>query len=86
MDTIVEKPFPEQEVRDAVIPAYMGLIKQADDQMGRLFDWLKETERMDDTMIVLTSDHGDFLGDHWMGEKTFFHDSVNQGSINHLRS
>ena len=30
---------------------------------------------MDDTMIVLTSDHGDFLGDHWMGEKTFFQDA-----------
>lgn len=26
-------------------------------------------------MIVVTSDHGDFLGDHWMGEKTFFQDS-----------
>ncbi len=53
----------------------MGLIKQADDQMGRLFTWLEETGRMQDTMIVLTSDHGDFLGDHWMGEKTFFHDT-----------
>ena len=53
----------------------MGLIKQADDQMGRLFDWMEQTGRMQDTMIVLTSDHGDFLGDHWMGEKTFFHDA-----------
>ena len=26
-------------------------------------------------MIVITSDHGDFLGDHWLGEKTFFHDA-----------
>ncbi len=43
--------------------------------MGRLFDWMEKTGRMDDTMIVLTSDHGDFLGDHWMGEKTFFHDA-----------
>ena len=75
MDTIVGQTFSRKEVRDAVIPAYMGLIKQADDQMGRLFDWLKKTGRMDDTMIVLTSDHGDFLGDHWMGEKTFFHDA-----------
>ena len=25
-------------------------------------------------MIVLTSDHGDYLGDHWMGEKDLFHD------------
>jgi arylsulfatase A-like enzyme len=25
-------------------------------------------------MIVLTSDHGDYLGDHWLGEKDLFHD------------
>jgi len=75
MDTKVGEAFSRQDVREAVIPAYMGLIKQADDQMGRLFAWLEETGRMDDTMIVLTSDHGDFLGDHWMGEKTFFHDT-----------
>lgn len=71
----VGKAFSRDEVRDAVIPAYMGLIKQCDDQMGVLFKWLEDTGRMDDTMIVLTSDHGDFLGDHWMGEKMFFHDS-----------
>ena len=29
---------------------------------------------MEDTMIVLTSDHGDYLGDHWMGEKDLFHE------------
>ncbi len=75
MDTKVGETFSRQDVREAVIPAYMGLIKQADDQMGRLFDWMKQSGRMEDTMIVLTSDHGDFLGDHWMGEKTFFHDS-----------
>ncbi|THH38641.1 DUF4976 domain-containing protein [Aliishimia ponticola] len=76
MDTIIGESFSKQEVREAVIPAYMGLIKQADDQMGRLFQWLEETGRMEDTMIVLTSDHGDYLGDHWMGEKTFFHDAA----------
>ncbi|WP_170423434.1 sulfatase-like hydrolase/transferase [Ruegeria arenilitoris] len=75
MDTKVGQAFSRQDVRDAVIPAYMGLIKQADDQMGRLFDWMEKMGRMEDTMIVLTSDHGDFLGDHWMGEKTFFHDA-----------
>ncbi len=75
MDTKIGQTFSRQDVREAVIPAYMGLIKQADDQMGRLFDWMEKTGRMDDTMIVLTSDHGDFLGDHWMGEKTFFHDA-----------
>jgi arylsulfatase A-like enzyme len=28
----------------------------------------------DQTMIVLTSDHGDYLHDHWLGEKELFHD------------
>ncbi|QDZ01173.1 sulfatase-like hydrolase/transferase [Nitratireductor mangrovi] len=75
MTNPVGEAFSREDVREAVIPAYMGLIKQADDQMGVLFDWLERTGRMDDTMIVITSDHGDFLGDHWMGEKTFFHDT-----------
>ncbi|RFP87821.1 DUF4976 domain-containing protein [Rhodobacteraceae bacterium 63075] len=74
MDTPVGQSFSREDVRAAVIPAYMGLIKQVDDQMGRLFAWLKETGRWDDTVIVLTSDHGDFLGDHWLGEKTFFYE------------
>ena len=30
---------------------------------------------MDDTMIVFTSDHGDYLGDHWLGEKELFHEA-----------
>ena len=71
----IGKAFSRDDVRETVIPAYMGLIKQCDDQMGRLFAWLEETGRMDDTMIVLTSDHGDYLGDHWLGEKELFHDA-----------
>ncbi len=70
----IGQAFRRDEVRAAVIPAYMGLIKQCDDQMGRLFAWLAETGRMDDTMIVVTSDHGDYLGDHWLGEKDLFHE------------
>ncbi|MDX5383801.1 MAG: sulfatase-like hydrolase/transferase [Rhodobacterales bacterium] len=71
----VGRAFSRDDTRDKVLRAYMGLIKQCDDQMGVLFDWLEKTGRMDDTMIVVTSDHGDFMGDHWMGEKTFFHDA-----------
>ncbi len=74
MDSPVGRAFSRDEVRQKAIPAYMGLIRQADDQMGRLFDFLEETGRMDDTMIVITSDHGDYLGDHWLGEKDLFHE------------
>ncbi|MXN64716.1 sulfatase-like hydrolase/transferase [Stappia sp. GBMRC 2046] len=74
MNNPIGQAFSRDEVRETVIPAYMGLIKQCDDQMGRLFAYMEETGRMDDTMIVITSDHGDYLGDHWLGEKDLFHD------------
>jgi len=64
----------QQAVRESCIPAYMGLIKQCDDQLGRLLDYLENTGRLDDTVVVLTSDHGDYLGDHYLGEKGLWHD------------
>ncbi len=70
----IAQAFQQEDVRQKVIPAYMGLIKQCDDQLGVLLDHLEATGRMQDTMIVLTSDHGDYLGDHWMGEKDLFHE------------
>ena len=63
--------FSRDEVRLNVVPTYMGLIKQVDDQLGRLFDHLQGNGRWEDTLIVFTSDHGDFLGDHYLGEKEF---------------
>ena len=66
--------FSRDEVRARVIPAYMGLIKQIDDQLGVLFRFLDERGLSDNTLIVFTSDHGDYLGDHWLGDKDFFHD------------
>ncbi len=77
-DFRVSKTFSRDEVRAAVIPAYMGLIKQVDDQIGRLLDFLEARGLMETTMIVFTSDHGDYLGDHWLGEKDLFHDCVSR--------
>ena len=74
MGNKIAQAFQQEEVRQKVIPAYMGLIKQCDDQLGELLDYLESAGRMDDTMIVLTSDHGDYLGDHWLGEKDLFHE------------
>jgi arylsulfatase A-like enzyme len=74
MENKIARAFQREDVRQKVIPAYMGLIKQCDDQLGRLLDHLEATGRMKDTMIVLTSDHGDYLGDHWLGEKDLFHE------------
>ncbi|MGB0411431.1 MAG: alkaline phosphatase family protein [Pikeienuella sp.] len=74
MEERVSKAFTNDTTRTKVIGAYMGLIKQIDDQMGELMAFLDAQGLTDDTMIVFTSDHGDYLGDHWLGEKELFHD------------
>ncbi len=74
MDLRVSNAFARDEVRKEVIPVYMGLIKQIDDQLGHLFRFMQARGLMDNTLIVFTSDHGDYLGDHWMGEKDLFHE------------
>ncbi|MDQ0314269.1 alkaline phosphatase family protein [Amorphus orientalis] len=67
------RAFSRDEVRERVIPAYMGLISQIDDHLGRLMDFLEAEGLLETTLIVFTSDHGDYLGDHWLGEKELFH-------------
>lgn len=68
--------FSQDGVRERVIPTYMGLISQIDDQIGELMHFLRAVGRDKDTLIVFTSDHGDYLGDHWLGEKELFHDAI----------
>jgi arylsulfatase A-like enzyme len=66
--------FSREEVRNTVIPTYMGLIHQVDDHIGRVLTHLEKKGLRENTLIVLTSDHGDYLGDHWLGEKDLFHE------------
>ncbi|MGX9356170.1 sulfatase-like hydrolase/transferase [Roseobacteraceae bacterium S113] len=69
------KLYEDPDQRARVIACYMGLITQIDDHVGRLMAYLERSGQSDDTMIIFTSDHGDYLGDHWMGEKLYFHDA-----------
>lgn len=73
MELGVSKTLSDPAKRAHVLPAYYGLVKEIDDQMGRLLNHLDEQGLTQDTMIVFTADHGDYLGDHWLGEKDLFH-------------
>ncbi|MBV8408632.1 MAG: sulfatase-like hydrolase/transferase, partial [Alphaproteobacteria bacterium] len=53
---------------------YCGLMSEIDDQLGRVFDYLKETHQWDHTLIVLTCDHGEQLGDHHLLGKIGYND------------
>jgi len=68
--------FQMDETREAVIPTYMGLISQVDHHLGRLLDHLEAKGLFEETLIVFTSDHGDYLGDHWLGDKDLFYDEA----------
>ncbi|MEP3350623.1 MAG: sulfatase-like hydrolase/transferase, partial [Marinomonas sp.] len=68
------KTYSDDEKRAHIIPTYMGLIEELDDQIGRLLTYLDENNLTENTLIALTSDHGDYLGDHWLGEKDLFHE------------
>jgi len=44
--------------------AYDGEIAYLDHWVGQLADWLKAEGLYDDTLLVITSDHGEFFGEH----------------------
>jgi arylsulfatase A-like enzyme len=48
---------------------YLGLAAEVDQHVGRLVDFLKESGQYEDTLIVLTADHGEMLGDHGLWGK-----------------
>jgi arylsulfatase A-like enzyme len=70
------KSFAREDVARHVRPAYMGLTAQIDHHLGRVLKMFDESGRMDDTLILFTSDHGDFLGDRGLGEKELFYDEI----------
>lgn len=56
----------DAKVEKEAIRTVCGIITQWDDMVGRIMGQLEEKELMDNTVIVVMSDHGQMLGDHWM--------------------
>jgi arylsulfatase A-like enzyme len=59
---------------DAARAAYYGVITQIDFRLGRLLSALSDVGELENTLLVYTSDHGEFLGDHGLGGKALFHE------------
>jgi arylsulfatase A-like enzyme len=55
----------EREAREAIALS-CGMITMIDDAVGRILAGLSRFGLADDTVIMFTTDHGDFLGDHQM--------------------
>jgi len=56
--------FPDSQVR-RMLAAYYGQITLIDKQIGRLIEVLEKCGVLDNTLIIFTADHGDYLGNNW---------------------
>ncbi len=48
---------------------YFGMVSEVDHQLGRLWDAMRASGRWDDTVVIVTADHAELLGDHGLREK-----------------
>ena len=47
-----------------IAAAYAALVTEIDDHVGRILARLEEVGQAPNTLVIFTSDHGEFLGDH----------------------
>ncbi len=60
--------MPEAD-RRTLRALYLGLAAEVDHHIGRLLAWLSESGQLDETLVIVTSDHGEMLGDRFMWGK-----------------
>ena len=67
---------PTRETHMVQRAYYSGLIKQIDVEVGRIVDALDRKGILDNTVIIFSSDHGDYLGDHGLRGKGSFYEGA----------
>ena len=65
---------PAQQRRRVVL--YLASVEFFDRQLGKLLDALADAGLADDTIVVVTSDHGEGMGRHGLWGKMVFYDEV----------
>lgn len=56
------------------IKDYLACVKSVDDNIGRVLNYLDENDLSENTIIILTSDQGFYLGDHGFFDKRFIYE------------
>ena len=82
-DEIVEldkKVTPEENKKlrfQTYIKDYLATIKSVDDNIGRVLQYLKDSDLEDNTIIIYASDQGFFIGEHgWFDKRFMYEESI----------
>ena len=74
----------EEELR-LTTKQYYAAISGLDKQFGRLIDFLKENNLYEDTLVILSADHGDMMGSHGlMGKHVWYEESIKIPFVLHV--
>lgn len=63
-----DRDYPGEDI-DTVRRLYWGMVSYIDNEFGHLMQTLEDAGLDDDTIVVFTADHGDYMGDHRMIRK-----------------
>lgn len=64
---------------------YAKVVKSLDENVGRVLDYLKEKDMLDNTLVVYTSDQGFYMGEHgWFDKRFMYEESMHTPLIMHL--
>lgn len=56
---------------------YDGELRYLDKHLGRLFDYLEESNQLEDSLVIIVGDHGENIGDHGlMAHRFSLHDTL----------
>jgi len=65
----MDKAFEDEQLWRDYIGAYYALVTEVDHYVGEILQALDKANITEETIIIYTTDHGDFVGNHGMVEK-----------------
>ena len=78
----MDKAFEDEQLWRNYIGAYYALVTEIDHCIGEIMNALDETGLEEETIVIYTSDHGDFVGNHGMVEKAAAGQNVYEDILN----
>jgi len=69
---------PDEETLRQHKAHYCGMVKLIDDGVGRILDALERQGILDDTILVFTSDHGEYMGEHGLMGKNQLYETAHR--------